>query len=310
MKKKIIIILAMLFVLGLGTLIAVPYLTTGGMLNLRLEYEAIDAADYGLTAEDVTLVTDDGLTLAAYFVEAESPKGTVVLVSGMHNPPVRTFYGYAKMFRDNGFSTLLVEMRSHGDSEGVGISMGMNEWLDVKAGTEYIKALEAYSDLPIIAYGTSMGAGTVIIAGANVSEIDAVISASAFTRWSDLAARIMLDRGVPGWYVAIQKPFLDLNLGLRYGLSKMQYTPINAIKSLDKPILLMQSEGDTQVPFSCFESLCEPMQNSEDGETSNLYIYTLAGDYHMICKDEYFEDPTDDIGFSGAVLSFLGQVNH
>ena len=305
MIKRVIIILIILFALGFSTLVAVPYITTSSMLNVRGDYAEIDAADYGLTAEEVTLMTDDGLTLAAYLVEAESPKGVVVLVSGMHNPPVRTFYGYAKMFQDNGFSTLLVEMRSHGDSEGVGISMGMNEWLDVKAGAEYIDALEEYENLPIIAYGTSMGAGTVIIAGANVPEIDAVICASAFTKWSDLVANSMASMGVPKFYVAIQKPFFDLNLGLRYGLDKMQYTPINEIKKLDKPILLMQSEDDTQVPYACFEALCEAMQENDNGEISNLYIYTLAGDYHMICKDEYFENPIEDAGFSGAILSFL-----
>ena len=305
MKKKVIIILVILLVLGLGVLIAVPYLTTGGMLNLRLDYEEIDAAEYGLEADEITLTTDDGLKLAAYLVEAESPKGVVVLVSGMHNPPVRSFYGYAKMFQDNGFSTLLVEMRSHGKSEGVGISMGMNEWLDVKVGAEYIDSLEAYEDLPIIAYGTSMGAGTVIIAGANVPEIDAVISASAFTKWSDLVANSMIDMGVPKWYIAIQKPFFDLNMGVRYGLSKMQYTPIKQIEKLDKPILLMQSEGDTQVPYACFESLCEAMQSNENSETSNLFIFTREGDYHMICKDAYFDFPTEDIEFSGASAEFL-----
>ncbi len=210
LARTIIIVLASILFLVLAALITIPFMTTGEMLNVKLTYDPIDATDYGVTAKDVTLETDDGLKLAAYFVEAESPKGAVVLVSGMHNPPVRNFYSFAKMFQDNGFSTLLVEMRSHGDSEGFGVSMGMKEWLDVKAGADYIDALDDYKDLPIIAYGTSMGAGTVIIAGAEVDAIDGVICASAFTKWSDLVAANLRDMGLPEWYLALHKQFFDL----------------------------------------------------------------------------------------------------
>ncbi len=310
MKKKsaLLYILLMIAVLILGTLAVVPFLTTGGMLDLRLDYEDIDAADYGVTAENVTLTTDDGLRLAAYFVEAESPEGAVVLVSGMHNPPVRDFLGFAKMFQDNGFSTLLVEMRSHGDSEGFGISMGMNEWMDVKAGAEYIEALNEYKDLPIIAYGTSMGAGTVIITGAKVEAIDAVISASAFTRWSDLVAANLREMGAPEWYITIQKPFFDLHMGLKYGLNKMQYTPINQMKHLNKPILLMHSEGDTQVPFSSLERLRQAALSDPNADISNIYIYTLEGDYHFICREDLENDPRGDKEFSQAVLGFLERI--
>ncbi|MEX1308563.1 MAG: alpha/beta hydrolase, partial [Eubacteriales bacterium] len=302
-----VIILIVLLVLGLAALMIIPFQVTGGILNAKLSYDAIDAADYGLEATDVSLVTDDGLTLAAYLVEAETPKGAIVLISGLDNPPVRDFYSYAKMFQDAGFSTLLVEMRSHGDSEGFGISMGMNEWLDVKAGAEYLEGLEDYKDLPIIAYGTSMGAGTVIIAGAQVDAIDAVISASAFTNWGDLASFNMLAMGLSEGYVAIQKPFMDLSMGLKFGLGKMKYTPINQIKKLDKPILLMHSKGDTQVPYECFEALNRAAFRDENADVSNVYIYTLAGDNHFVCQEEYLENPTEDIGFSGAVLSFLTQ---
>lgn len=308
MKKFLKVLLRCIIVFAivmLCVLIALPFVTLGKMLNIRCEYEYIDPASYGIVAQEITLKTDDDLSIATYLVEAVSPIGAVVLVSGIHNPPVRSFYSYAKMFQDIGYSTLLVEMRSHGDSDGNKISAGYDEWLDIKTGVNYIESQDAYSDLPIIAFGTSMGASTAIIATAQVKGIDGVISASAYSKWSDVAYYSMVEQmDVPISYAIVQKPFFDLNLGLSNGLQKMKYTPINQIKDIDVPILLMHSKGDTQVPFSCYESLAEAASGNNE-----LYTYTCDGNHHFICREGFDTDPTEDKEFSEAVLGFLDRFS-
>ena len=44
--------------------------------------------------------------------------GVSSFLSGIHNPSVTAFFGHAKMMADNGYFSLLIEMRSHGRSEG------------------------------------------------------------------------------------------------------------------------------------------------------------------------------------------------
>lgn len=299
--KFAFIILAAFTVVLLCVLVAVPFLTTNSMLDIRLEYEYIDPANHGIESEQIALQTDDNLSIASYFVQADNPQGTVVLVSGIHNPPVCSFYSYAKMFQDIGFSTLLIEMRSHGQSEGFGISAGYNEWLDVKAGVDFILSLAEYKNLPIVAYGTSMGASTVLIAAAQVEGIDGVISASAYSKWSDVAYYTMREQmGAPAGYSLLQKPFFDLHLGLKYGLDKMKYSPINQIEDIDIPILLMHSTGDTQVPFTCYEKLLDAAKDN-----LQVYTYTLEGDYHFICREDFDITPIADEKFSEAVCKFL-----
>lgn len=66
------------------------------------------------------------------------------------------------MMAENGYSSLLIEMRSHGRSEGDKIYIGTREYLDTKAGVEYIKGKPEYGDVPVIVFGVSMGGATAI----------------------------------------------------------------------------------------------------------------------------------------------------
>ncbi len=53
---------------------------------------------------------------------------TVIILSGIENPSVTAFFGYAKMLADNGWDSLLIEMRARNLSEGEKIGLGYTEW--------------------------------------------------------------------------------------------------------------------------------------------------------------------------------------
>jgi predicted alpha/beta hydrolase len=129
--------LAALIVAGL---VALPFFEMHGLVDLHVNFKKTYAAeDYGLAAEKLSLTTGDGLKLAAYRVDAENPRAVVIFVSGIHSPSVTAFFGHAAMLRKEGFSSLLVEMRAHGESEGDRICLGTKEVLDVQAAVQYLK---------------------------------------------------------------------------------------------------------------------------------------------------------------------------
>ncbi len=300
--KAILILFIILVVFILGTLTAIPYGVMPMFLNQRYEQKQHDAAEFGISAERITLTTDDGLELAAWRTHAVQPKGTIIILSGMQNPSVTAFFGYAKLFAKNGWDSLLIEMRARSLSEGSEIGFGMTEWRDVKAGADFLTSDAAAKDLPVVAMGTSMGAGTVLIAAGEVPAIDAVISASAFSSWPDLFADNMGMMGIPKLIGIMDIPFLQMYMGFHFGFDALAYSPLNGIAKLkDRPVLLMHSTGDTQVPYREYEMLLAQAKKHNIDVTT----FIREGDEHFICYDKFFQTPAEDTEFSQAVLSFL-----
>jgi len=296
MKKYIKRISILLIVITIGVLALIPHMIMGELLNKRMNVNKEDLTS--LNAIDITLITEDGLSISAWGVKAVDSKATVILLSGIEKPSITAFKGYSKMLKDSGYSSLLIEMRAHGDSEGERVALGMEEYLDVKAGVDYIKKSD--TDTQIIVWGTSMGASTAITAIGMLEDIDGVISCSAYSSWTDVFCDYLDNMGLPQIITIAERPFIDLYIGMKYGFDKLQISPINKIENLnDRPILLAHSTDDSQVPFSSYERFIKKL----DGE--NVKTFVRSGDEHFIYYDEYFEEPELDEEFTTVVLDFL-----
>jgi len=305
-KKRLLIAALALVVLLAASLIAIPLMVMPSFLGQRYEQRQYQSLDYGIGSERITLTTEDSLALAAWRTRADDTKGTVIILSGIQNPSVTAFFGYAKMLADNGWDSLLIEMRARSESEGDEIGLGMTEWLDVKAGVDFLSGDAEVKALPVVAIGTSMGAGTVIIAAGELPAVDAVISISAFSSWSDLFIDNMTMFGIPRFIGVLDRPFLSLYLGLHFGFDALGYSPVNGIAKLgDRPILMMHSTEDSQVPFSEFETLLKKAREN-DIDTST---FIREGDEHFVCYEEFIGNPAQDAQFSQAILDFLSALS-
>lgn len=300
-KKRALWIAAAALGLILIVLAVAPLFALPRFWGRRYEQNQHAPAEFGVEAKKLTLMTDDGIALASWFVQAgggTDAMGTVILLSGLQSPSVTAFFGYAKLFAGHGYNSLLVEMRARSLSEGGEIGFGMTEWRDVKAAADYLEGM----GLPVVVMGTSMGAGTAIVAAAQVGTIDAVIAASPPSTVQDMFTAYMDTMGVPRFVAAMEMPFVTLYLGLHYGFDALGYSPEQAMAGLGtRPLLLMQSTGDTQVPFWEHEKLVSAAL--ENGV--NVQTFIREGDWHFICYDEYVFTPWEDTEFAGALLDFL-----
>jgi len=290
-----------LVLIMIAVFIAIPPLIMKDMIHMHAEVKEYSAAESGITAQELSLTTEDGVRLISWMVEAEQPRGTVLFLSGIHNPSVTAFYGHAKMLSEQGFSSLLIEMRSHGRSEGSNkIYLGMKEYMDTRAGVEYLLGRQEYAGLPMIVFGVSMGGATAINSIGKIPEIDGVISASAFSSWPDVFCDNMAGMGAPAFFTALQKPFVWLYMGFEFGFGNLDINPIKEIKKLNgRPLLLMHSRGDTQVPFKSYERLLKEA-------SENTATYVTDGDHHFVCRENFLE-PWMDKEYAGAVLDFLNK---
>lgn len=301
-KRIIGIIVIGIIILFLLFLAIIPHLIMKPLLEKRVERPQYISSDYGIDSEQISLKTEDGLTLAAWRTRSKGTKGTVIILSGIENPSVTAFFGYAKMLADNGWDSLLIEMRARNLSEGEEIGLGYTELNDMIAGVNYLSEDLDIANLPIIALGSSMGASTSIMAAGKDSRIDGVISISGFSSWEDVFIDNMRLADAPEFFCTLERPFIRLYLGFHYGFSATNYSPLKAIESFgDRPILLMHSTEDSQVPYPSFERLLK--QAEKYGV--NTYTFIREGDEHFICYEKYHKNPVEDTEFSNTILNFL-----
>jgi len=303
-RKNILLALSVLAMAVLAILILIPILVFSLFMGQRYYQPQHNSIDFGIESQQISLTTYDGLTLAAWrtFAVSEPTKGTVIILSGLQNPSVTAFFGYANMLAHNGWDALLIEKRARSLSEGYEIGFGITEWLDVKAGVYYLDADERAAQLPIVTMGTSAGGATVIIASGEIPRIDGVIAISAYSNFVDLYVDSMSMMGLPRFVGVMTIPFMNLRMGLRFGFDATGLTPVSGIAKLgQRPILLMHSTEDWQVPFSHFERL----QQAAEDSGIDITTFVRDGDWHFVCYDWYVSNPARDVEFARAVLEFL-----
>jgi alpha/beta superfamily hydrolase len=280
-----------------NVLTAIPIVVTRDIANRHVTFARTwSGEDFGLEPERIALTTTDGLELAAFAVHHPSPRAVVVFLSGAHNPSVTAFFGHAAWLRGHGYAPLLVEMRAHGESEGDRIGLGFGEVQDVQAAVEHLGRDPTYADVPIVAFGPSLGGATAIDATGRIAEIDALVSLSAFSSWSDVLVASM---GLPEPFASVQRPFVDLDTSFGYGFDRRTITPKTQIRELDgRPALPNHSREDSQVAFEDFERLVAHAP-------PHVETWVRDGDAHLIVAEGSFPSPQDDAAYAARVLGFL-----
>lgn len=274
------------------------------LVDKHVHYNVVyDARDFGLPAPDsLTLKTADGFCIFAYEVCPKQPKGVVICLPGIENPSVTAFYGHAAEFFKANVATIMPDLRGHGKSDGNRICLAYEEARDVKAVTDYIKSNAKYKDVPVIVMGVSMGGAVAIRSIGENKDIDGLIALSAFSSLEDFlqASREAFLPMIPAEQLAgITRQVVKE----KYGVDSSVNSPLYALRGLNnRPVLMMHSRQDSQVPYSCFEKLAAEASKY----TIDLDTMTVEGDEHFICKD--FTKPSADKEYMRQVMRFIRKL--
>ena len=277
----------------------IPPLVMHDMVNRHVTFsQTWTGAEQNLDPERLVLTTKDGLDMVAYEVYVEHPKAVIIFLSGIHSPSVTAFFGHARMLLDQGYASILLEMRAHGESEGDVIGLGFKEYRDTQAVVDYIRDNPRYTETPIVVYGLSMGGAVAINSIGQIPEIAALISMSSYSSWDD----VFLDNmGASGLLAGIQRPFVRLYTAIKYGWATRTINPKDEIRKLgDRPALLIHSRGDSQVPYANFERLIARAP-------AHVETWVREGDLHFIVRDDLFLTPYEDTEYAERILGFLNR---
>jgi fermentation-respiration switch protein FrsA (DUF1100 family) len=183
-------------------------------------------AAHGVAYDDFTISTDDGEKLSVWWVPAVEPVGAVLVLHGnAGNVSQRT--PYALMFRELGYSTLLVDYRGYGKSSGKPSEAGT--YRDADAAWRWLTQTRRISAKNIVIFGESLGGGVASWLAARTSA-QALVLASTFTSTVDLGAELY--------------GFLPVRL-----IARLKYSTLDRLHDVHVPVLVAHSPADDVVPF-------------------------------------------------------------
>ncbi len=188
-----------------------------------------------LPYEEVSILTEDHLTLNAWFVPGRgtAPRGTLLFFHG-NAGNIGDRLAKIQAFHDMGLNVFIVDYRGYGKSEGVPTETGL-----------YTDALAAYDDLrgrrgvppeAVVVYGASLG-GAVAVDLAAREPVGALIVESSFPSAADVSRAIY--------------PFIPT------ALLRTKMDSLSKIKAVKAPKLFLHGPRDEVIPFRLGKRLFE-----------------------------------------------------
>jgi pimeloyl-ACP methyl ester carboxylesterase len=149
--------------------------------------------NYGIDYEDVQFVTDDGLRISAWWIPSKITIDGTPPASVSNNPVFIFFHGNAgnishridklRDLRERGVSTLIVDYRGYGKSEGSPTEAGL--YRDADAAWKYVTETRGIAPNRIVLFGESLG-GAVAIELASRVNPGALVVECTFSRLADV----------------------------------------------------------------------------------------------------------------------------
>lgn len=188
---------------------------------------------------------------------------------------------FGKLFHQLGFNALIYDQRHHGRSEGTFTTYGYYESYDVKAAIDFLESQNVNTkQLGII--GESFGAATSLMAGAIDDRIKFVIADSSYI---DMPHAVR-DNAWRMDYVP-SHPIPDLGFLLAGWIANFdpyKVSPINSIRHIKKPVLIVQCDQDVWA----YPKYAHQLYDASDKQLTELKMFKDCE--HVAADDDYPEE--------------------
>ena len=232
--------------------------------------------------EPVTITSFDGSKLFARYYHVSDDAPVQILFHGYKSSSLLDCSGGTYFANKLGHNALVVDQRSHGQSEGTVITFGIKERRDCLSWINY--AIKRFGDdTKIILSGLSMGAATVLMATdlSLPENIKGIIADCPYSSPKEIIMKVGKDRHFPPH---LMYPFVWLGARIFGGFNLSESSAIKAIKDCTIPILLFHGEADNFVPCDMSKAL----QNAGACDlTLELFPDAGHGLSYMIIPDKY-----------------------
>jgi alpha-beta hydrolase superfamily lysophospholipase len=242
-------------------------------------------ADVGLAYENVRITTEDGVTLAGWFIPAARETTTAVIVlhgfSGHRLPELAAFAPWIA----ERHHLLQFDFRGHGESDPDLVTLGSRERHDVAAAVAFLQARNLG---PIALFGISMGAAIAIVSAPGLA-VAAVVADAPFAELHHPIANRMREEGYPFAGVGSRAIVAGATIRARERLAE----PLRYVGRIaPRGLLIIAPKQDQLISWRESIRLFEAA-----GEPKELYVVEGAGH-----AEAYAVDPA---AYRSRVLAFL-----
>ena len=230
-------------------------------------------------ARQVTLVTDDNITLSGLLILREGAKRNIIICHGYRMAKERLINFASMVHNDN---LLFFDFRAHGQSEGTCVTFGFNEKMDVAAAVAFLKQHEKIKDLPIIGIGVSMGAVSLLAAACQNNDFKGLVLDSAFACFDEQMRRVLKNRyGLPRF------PFeLIGSVMIKYRMNfwPQQINTLSWVQKIEIPMLIIHSKYDDTASWIDAQKIFQQAKGKKE-----LWLVDTSGHARIFddCCEEY-----------------------
>jgi dipeptidyl aminopeptidase/acylaminoacyl peptidase len=203
---------------------------------------SITPAHFNLQYENISFYTKDHTLIQGWFIPSTKPHAkTIILLHGY--PADKGDILPSRLFLHKDYNLLFIDFRYFGKSGGQYTTIGYNEVMDLLGAIEY---LHQHNINKVGVWGLSLGGAVALMTAEKTTAIQAIVSESSYANLN-----LMLFEYYPTPFFQYPLAWLTklwANIFLNININNV--SPLDSIKKLRIPILLIHSKIDSVVPFS------------------------------------------------------------
>ncbi len=187
--------------------------------------------------------------IQGWYVQSDEHKACVLLMHGVRSNR-REMIGRSDFLRQAGYSSFAIDLQAHGESPGEKITFGYLESNSARAAANYL--YQEKSCPKVVSLGSSLG-GAASLLGEVPLNVDGYILEAVYPS-IEHAVENRLEMRI-GSLGRILSPLLYMQIPLRLGVELESLSPLDAIKRIHAPVLVMNGESDKRTTLNEARSL-------------------------------------------------------
>lgn len=232
--------------------------TVGGVyFTVRVRPADMDDATViaGRPVDPVSILTEDGVTLSAWYVGGH-PDRAVILLAGI-DANRKACVGRAAFYLEEGYSVLLPDLRASGKSGGSAVTLGWRERKDLAACYSFLQE-KGYREIG--ANGISLGAATICYALPELPDISFIVLESSYDTIANAVANRLAMFHTPHF---IAWPYY-VGLSFFTGTPAWRLRPLDFVGQCKAPAFIMAGDAEPELKMeetqSIFDRCASPLK--------------------------------------------------
>lgn len=199
---------------------------------------------FNLEYQKLDFITTDNIQLKTHLIKAKNPKATIILLHGIANNK-ESFYNLAKKYVKLDINVVLIDLRAHGQSEGVYCTFGYYEKYDIIQLIDKLDSLKIQKPYGI--FGTSLGGAIALQTLEIEKRLEFGIIESTFDRLENVILEYSED------IFQFKSKYLVNMILTKSGdianFNPFEVNPSESCKSIDVPMFIAHGDIDSKIPI-------------------------------------------------------------